>query len=439
MRAYLFLMLLAAGTTYLTVPLVRALALRVGAMTPVRARDVHATPTPRLGGVAMFVGVAVAFVVASQMRFLEGIFSSSSGPWGVLAAAGVVCALGVADDIWDLDALTKLAGQVLAAGLMAWQGVQLATLPVGGITVGSPRLFLLLTVLVVVVAINAVNFIDGLDGLAAGAVGIGGAAFFAYTYLLSRNTSPGDYSNLASLTVVVLVGVCAGFLPHNVNPARIFMGDSGAMLLGLMLAASAVAVTTEADPSVISTVERVPIFVPVLLPFAVMVLPLLDLVWAVARRTLRGESPFSADRGHLHHRMLDLGHTHRQAVWVLWAWSAVVAFGMVSLALVRPVAVAASVWAVLAVLVAVATVGPRARRGGRAGGRGAGGAGASGRPRRRERARGRRRRTDGGDEAAAGATRGVEPPVVAITPAPARAVPAPEDTARARRGVPRAG
>ena len=388
MRAYLLLLLLAAGTTYLAVPLVRLLAVRFSALTPVRARDVHDVPTPRLGGVAMLAGITVAFVVASQMRFLEELFDTSPGPWGVLGAAAVVCALGVADDIWDLDALTKLAGQVLAAGLMAWQGVQLVSLPIGGITVGSSRLFLVLTVLVVVVAINAVNFIDGLDGLAAGVVGIGAAAFFVYTYLLSRNASPLDYSNLASLVVVVLLGVCAGFLPHNVNPARIFMGDSGAMLLGLMLAASAVAVTTQVDPASVLKADRVdlvPAFVPVLLPFAVMVLPLLDLVWAVLRRTARGESPFSADRGHLHHRMLDLGHSHRRAVAVLWAWAAVVAFGTVSLAVVDAW-VAISVAGTAAVATALATVGPRARRRGRrgpgrggrhGGGRGGGTGGAS--------------------------------------------------------------
>lgn len=367
MRAYLFLLLVAAGTTYLSVPLVRLLAVRFSALTPVRARDVHTQPTPRLGGVAMLAGITVAFVVASRMRFLEGIFAGTTGPWGVLAAAAVVCALGVADDVWDLDALTKLAGQVLAAGLMAWQGVQLVTLPIGGLVVGSSRLSLVVTVLVVVVAINAVNFIDGLDGLAAGVVGIGAAAFFVYTYILSRNTSPGDYSNLASLVVVVLLGVCAGFLPHNVNPARIFMGDSGAMLLGLMLAASAVAVTTQVDPASVykaDKVDLVPAFVPVLLPFAVMVLPLLDLVWAVLRRTARGESPFSADRGHLHHRMLDLGHSHRRAVGVLWAWAAVVAFGMVSLAVV-PTWIALSVTGAAAVATALATIGPRARQRGR--------------------------------------------------------------------------
>lgn len=360
MRAYLFIMLVAAATTYLCTPLARRVAQRASAMTAVRDRDVHSVPTPRLGGTAMFAGVAVAFLVASRMPFLEGVFEGS-GPWGVLAAAGVVCLLGVADDVWELDALTKLAGQVLAAGLMAWQGVQLVTLPIGGLTVGSSRLALVLTVLAVVVAINAVNFVDGLDGLAAGVIGIGGAAWFVYTYLLTLDTSPDDYSNLASLTVAVLVGVCLGFLPHNVNPARIFMGDSGSMLIGLMLAASAVAVTGQVDPAVVSRADLVPAFFPLLLPFAVLTLPLLDLVLAVVRRLAAGQSPFAADRQHLHHRLLDLGHSHRHAVWVLWLWTAVVAFGALSLAFVE-VPVALPWWAAALVLTALATVGPRRQR-----------------------------------------------------------------------------
>ncbi len=359
MRAYLFLVLVAAGTTYLSTPVVRRIAQRSAAMTPVRDRDVHSVPTPRLGGAAMFAGVAVALLLASRMPFLSGVFASS-GPWAVLAAAAVVCLLGIADDLWDLDALTKLAGQVLAAGLMAWQGVQLVALPIGGITVGSSRLFLLLTVLAVVVTINAVNFIDGLDGLAAGVIGIGGAAWFVYTYRLTRDTSPEDYSNLASLIAAVLVGVCLGFLPHNAHPARIFMGDSGAMLIGLMLAASAVAVTGQVDPTVVSRAQLVPAFLPVLLPLVVLLLPLLDLLLAVVRRLAAGQSPFTADRRHLHHRMLDLGHSHGRAVWVLWSWTAVLAFGAVSLVFLD-LAVGLSVWAAALVLTALATVGPRRR------------------------------------------------------------------------------
>jgi len=366
-RAYLFLMLLAAGTTYLATPLARRFAERVSAMTPVRDRDVHSVPTPRLGGLAMLAGVVVAFVVASRMPFLADLFSESQGPWAVLGGAAIVSLLGVADDVWGLDAMTKLAGQVLAAGLMAWQGVQLVSLPVGlpdaGVVVGSSGLFLLITVLAVVVAINAVNFIDGLDGLAAGVTGIGGAAFFVYTYLLTRDASPDDYSNLASLTVVVLVGVCAGFLPHNAHPARIFMGDSGSMLIGLLLASSAIAVTGQVDPAVVSRADLVPAFLPLLLPVAVLLLPLTDLLLAVLRRVGAGQSPFAADKLHLHHRLLALGHTHRRAVWVLYLWTAVVAFGTVSTAFLPP-AWGLPLWGLALVVTALLTVGPasRARR-----------------------------------------------------------------------------
>ena len=368
MRAYLFLMLLAAGTTYLATPLARRFAERARAMTPVRDRDVHSVPTPRLGGLAMLAGVVVAFVVASQMPFLADLFHQSQGPWAVLGGAAIVSLLGLADDVWGLDAMTKLAGQVLAAGLMAWQGVQLVSLPVGlpgaGVVVGSSSMFLLITVLAVVVAINAVNFIDGLDGLAAGVTGIGGAAFFVYTYLLTRDASPDDYSNLASLTVVVLVGVCAGFLPHNAHPARIFMGDSGSMLIGLLLASSAIAVTSTVDPAVVSRADLVPAFLPLLLPVAVLLLPLTDLVLAVLRRVGAGQSPFAADKLHLHHRLLALGHTHRRAVWVLYLWTAVVAFGAVSTAFLPP-AWGLPLWGMALVVTALLTVGPasRARRG----------------------------------------------------------------------------
>ncbi len=361
MRAYLFVLLVAAGVTYLSTPLARRGAERLRAMTPVRDRDVHSVPTPRLGGVAMLVGFAAALAVASRMPFLEGVFAQSRGPLAILVAATMVCMLGVADDIWGLDALTKLAGQSLAAGVLAWQGVQLTSLPVGGVTVGSSGLFLVLTVLAVVVTINAVNFVDGLDGLAAGVMAIGGTAFFVYTYLLSRNASPDDYSNLASLVVAGLVGCCLGFLPHNVNPARIFMGDSGAMLLGLLLASSAIAVTGQVDPTVVSRAQVVPAFLPVLLPFAVLLIPLTDLLLAVVRRVGAGRSPFTADRHHLHHRLLDLGHSHAHAVLLLYLWTAVAAFGTVSLAFVH-VSTALLFGAGVLVLAAALTLVPSRRR-----------------------------------------------------------------------------
>lgn len=362
MRVYLFLTLVAAAVTYLVTPLARWLAARTRAMTPVRERDVHLVPTPRLGGLAMLAGLVVSFLVASQVPFLADVFDESRGPWAILAGATLVCALGVLDDIWGLDALTKLAGQVLAAGVLAWQGVQLVTLPLAGVTVGSGRLFLLLTVLAVVLAINAVNFIDGLDGLAAGVMAIGGSAFFVYTYRLTQDASPDDYSNLASLVVAALVGCCLGFLPHNLHPARIFMGDSGAMLLGLLLASSAITVTGQVDPTVVSDARLVPAFLPVLLPIAVLLLPLTDLVLAVIRRVTRGQSPFTADRHHLHHRLLDLGHTHARAVGIMYLWTAVASFGAVSLVFV-PLRTALLLWAAALVVSVVLTLGPlRGRR-----------------------------------------------------------------------------
>lgn len=331
MRVYLLVMLIAAVVTFLTTPLARWIALRTGAMTAVRSRDVHLTPTPRLGGVAMFFGLAVALLFASQMPFLENVFAANRQAWAILTSAGIVCLLGVADDIWDLDWITKLVGQVLAAGFMAWQGVQLITVPIAGLTIGSSRLSLFATIFVVVVAMNAVNFVDGLDGLAAGVIAIGGTAFFLYSYLLTQDSSPTDYSDLATLIVVALVGVCIGFLPHNFNPARIFMGDSGSMLIGLTIAASAIVVTGNIDPERLSEGQAVPAFLPILLPFAVLILPLLDMVLAVIRRVLAGKSPFHPDRMHLHHRLLALGHTHRRAVVIMYLWTVVFAFGAAAL------------------------------------------------------------------------------------------------------------
>src|SRR5690606_17280548 len=131
-RVYLFLLLLSAAVTFLTTPAVRLLARRAGAMTAVRARDMHDEVTPRLDGVAMLAGVVAAMLVASRVPFLSRLFADSSQPWAILTAAAVVCLLGAADDKWDLDWVTKLAGQVLAAFLLAWQGVQLVSLPIDG-------------------------------------------------------------------------------------------------------------------------------------------------------------------------------------------------------------------------------------------------------------------------------------------------------------------
>lgn len=362
MRAYLLLMLIAAAVTFLATPAARWAAQRTGAITAVRARDVHSVPTPRLGGLAMLLGLVVAVVLASQMPFLDGIFADSHQAWAIVGGAAIVCLLGWADDVWDLDWMTKLAGQVLAAGFMAMQGVQLISVPIAGRTITSSHLSLAVTVLVVVVAMNAVNFVDGLDGLAAGIIAIGGSAFFLYCYGLIQKTSQSDYASLATMTTAVLVGICVGFLPHNFFPSRIFMGDSGSMVLGLVLAAAAITITGRIDPATVSGAQALPAFLPILLPLAVLLLPLLDMVMAVVRRLLAGKSPFHPDRLHLHHRMLALGHSHRRAVLILYVWTAVFAFGAAGL-VVWPWRQVALGLAVAVVVAVVLTLGPLRHRG----------------------------------------------------------------------------
>ena len=353
MKVYLLLMLVAAAVTYLSVPIVRHVALVSNALTPVRARDVHTTPIPRLGGVAMFLGFATAVTVASRVPYLSNVIDRSA--WAVVLGAGLVCLLGIVDDLWELDWMTKLVGQILAAGIMAWQGVQLITFPVWGLTIGSSRLSLFSTILVVLTVINAVNWMDGLDGLAAGVIGIGAVAFFAYVYALTRWTSPESYTSLAATIVAALIGICAGFLPHNFHPATIFMGDSGSMQLGLISAAGTIIVTGQIDPGSFGGTSAIPVFLPILLPLMVLLLPVADMIRLIVRRTMSGHSPFHADRMHMHHRLLAAGHSHRRAVLVMYIWAAVAAFSCAGLAFlpVRVVAVGAAVAVVAAVAVTV--------------------------------------------------------------------------------------
>lgn len=331
MKTYVLVGLIAAAFVYLATPLARHLALQFGAITPPRDRDVHVDPIPRMGGVALYAGVALALLLATQIPFLADVFAENRAIWGVLAGGAIVVAVGVADDVWDLDWMTKFAGQILGAGVMAWLGVQFYSVPLFGVTVVSGRLSFVLTLVLTVALMNAVNFIDGLDGLAAGVIAIGGSCFFTYTYLLAVGTGASSYANAASLLIVALVGACLGFLPHNVYPARIFMGDSGSMFLGFVFAAAAITVTGQIDQAAVSTTQSFPVFLPLLLPLAVVAVPIMDLVMALFRRAFTGKSPFAADRKHLHHRMLDLGHSHPGAVRVIWLWAAVISVGTASL------------------------------------------------------------------------------------------------------------
>ena len=335
MREYLLTLLVAAGATYLLVALTGKIAYVVGAVPPTRDRDVHRAPVPRLGGLAMLGGLLCAMLVASYLpRMSERVFEQSNDAQALVTDAAVICLVGVADDIWGLSALAKFAGQLLAGGLLVVQGVQLFWLPTpsGGTLALDQTQGAILTVLLVVATANAVNFVDGLDGLAAGVVGIGAAAFFSYAYLLAVE---GGFSRLttSALVMAVLCGMCVGFLPHNVHPARNFMGDSGSMLIGLLLAAGSISLTGS-FPTTPESATFLLALLPLLLPLAVIALPFTDLLMAVFRRTRAGRSVFAPDKQHLHHRLLEIGHSHGRAVFLMWVWAALVSFGLVVIALV---------------------------------------------------------------------------------------------------------
>jgi UDP-GlcNAc:undecaprenyl-phosphate GlcNAc-1-phosphate transferase len=379
-REYILTLFVAAAVTYLLTPLTRRVAVAVGAVHAARDRDVHVVPTPLLGGLAMYGGLAAGLLVAAQLAHLRTVLTGSKMADGLLLAGGLVVAMGFIDDRWGMGAVSKLAGQVAAAGILVWSGAVVAWLPLpgGGVLALTSKEGVALSILVFVVTINAINFIDGLDGLAAGIAGIAAMAFFAYSYTLTKTVGVSELS-VPALASAVLAGVCLGFLPHNFYPARIFMGDTGAMLLGLVLAYGPISSTTWLDPHVLTsygttnTLNRFPTLLPLLLPAAIFVIPYADLLLAVVRRYKAGMSPFAADKKHLHHRLLDIGHSHRTSVLIMYLWAALFAGTVVSLSIVRlPLIVfAGATLAALAGLLIVSmprlrvVVPMRARRGGR--------------------------------------------------------------------------
>lgn len=354
MREYVLVGLVTVAVTYLLTPLSRRLGLLLRAMTALRERDVHAEPVPRLGGLAMYGGLLAGSLMATEMPHLNSVFEDATWLW-LLFGAGLICFLGAIDDRWGVDALTKLAGQVAVGGILALGGVQLLWLPLpSGPALGlSQEQGVILTVLLVVVTINAVNFVDGLDGLAAGIVGIAASAFFLYSYTLAvvegfeRQTPP-------ALLTAILAGMCVGFLPHNFHNARVFMGDSGSMLIGLLLAASTITTTGQLDYGAVSPTALFPAILPLLLPIAVLAVPFVDLLLAVVRRTRAGRSPFAPDKQHLHHRLLEIGHSHSRAVLIMYFWAALLAFAAVAVSTIgvpRLVLSAAASFAIVALVV----------------------------------------------------------------------------------------
>ncbi|WP_330307326.1 MULTISPECIES: MraY family glycosyltransferase [unclassified Streptomyces] len=361
MREYLLTLCITAAVTYLLTGPVRKFAIVAGAMPEIRARDVHREPTPRLGGIAMFFGLCAGLLVADHLKNLNAVFSNSNEPRALLSGAALIWLIGVLDDKFEIDALIKLGGQMIAAGVMVMQGLTILWLPIPGVGLVALTQWqgTLLTVALVVITINAVNFVDGLDGLAAGMVCIAAAASFLYAYRIWYSYGI-EAAAPATLFAAVLMGMCLGFLPHNMHPARIFMGDSGSMLIGLVLSAGAISITGQVDPDAMNlfsgsernTVHQmVPVYIPLLLPLTIIAVPAADLVLAIVRRTWRGQSPFAADRGHLHHRLLEVGHSHSRAVLIMYFWCATIAFGALAYSVNS-----GAMWSVL-VIVALSAVG----------------------------------------------------------------------------------
>ena len=331
MKVYLLLFFVALATTLLLTPVVRRVALGLNVLTPLRERDVHAVPIPRLGGLALTGGMLVALLLGHAIPYLRPAYEGSGALWATAVGAVAICLLGAIDDVWELDWLAKLSGQFLVAGAMAFGGVQLISIPLFGVTIGSSRLSILVSTLFLVAIMNAVNFIDGLDGLAAGLIGIGSLSFFAYSYMLTRLTGASSYATSAAVVTIALAGVCLGFLWYNFHPASIFMGDSGAMVLGLVLGAAAIIVTGQVNPLLLTDRSTIATWIPLLLPLAVLVIPLGDLLITPLLRIFHGVSPVSPTRTHLHDRLLMSGHSHMGVVLILYGWTALACVVSVSL------------------------------------------------------------------------------------------------------------
>ncbi len=331
---YVAVGLAAALVTFVATFPVRRLSARVGFVAEPDERRVHSRATPYGGGVAMFVAVLAAMMLASVLPAFRPVFAGSSEPLGIVLGATAIFAVGLIDDVRDMSAPAKVAGQVLSASILALMGVTMFQfkIPLAGLLVLSPQVTPLLTALWVIVITNAVNLIDGLDGLAAGIVAIASAALAVYGLrLVHSGALPPD--NLGPLVAVIACGACLGFLPHNVHPAKVFMGDAGALLLGLLMAAATMVIGGRTTDVVSG--QTYFFFAPLFIPLFILGVPIADMAFAFVRRTARRQGFHTPDKGHVHHRLLRLGHGHRRTVVILWAWTAVLS-GFVLYPLFRP-------------------------------------------------------------------------------------------------------
>ena len=368
MSSYLLLLLVAAAVTYVLTPLVRRGAIRFGAVRQVRDRDVHVVPIPLLGGVAMYGGLVAGLWVAGNVGPLRDVLAGSRMVISLLLAGGLIVIIGIVDDRWGLNPISKAAGQAAAGAILVFRGAQLSWLPEPGrgTLIFTPNQGAALTILLVVATINAVNFVDGLDGLAAGIVCIAAVAFFIYYFALVHALKISGEAGPALAAAALLAGICLGFLPHNFQPARIFMGDTGSMLLGLLLAYVPISSISALDPSSLldyrgGAINRFPEVLPLLVPAAIMVVPYADLVLAVIRRTRAGKSPFAPDRLHLQHRLLAIGHSHRSSVLIMYLWAGLFSGTVVWLSIARTQAFIFAVTTLGAVLLLLLMTMPRLR------------------------------------------------------------------------------
>ena len=320
MLANLAVFAVAFAVTAALTPVVRRVAIRAGAVVAPDERRVHTRATATLGGAAMFLGFLAAMAVAWRSGRFDAVFDASTDPLGVVIAAAIIFVVGVIDDFRDVSAPAKLAGMVLAGSVLSVAGVTILyfRVPFADLVVLSPDLSALLTVIWVVGMANAVNLIDGLDGLAAGLVAIAAGAFFLYGERLN-DVGVLEPGNLGPLLALITAGVCLGFLPHNFHPARIFMGDGGALLLGLLMAASTISVGGSSSEQFSGQVYF--FFAPLFIPLFILGVPILDTAFAIVRRATRRAGVAEADKEHLHHRLMRLGHGQRRSVLILWAWT----------------------------------------------------------------------------------------------------------------------
>ncbi len=333
MIAYIWVFLACAGTTFVMTPIVRRLAVRYGAIYQPNDRTVHAVATPTMGGIAMFVGFLVGLGVSRVLPFFSEMNHGSAEPLAALVTCTAMMGLGVIDDKRGVSALAKLTAQVFIGGLLVLLGVQVLYFwfgPSSGFVLVSSDLAVPLTILWLALVVNAVNLVDGLDGLAAGMVAIAASAFFIY--MVRTDSLFGDASSAALLSAIT-VGICVGFLPWNFHPARIFMGDSGAMLLGMLVTIATISGVAR-NPYPPSGGDLAAVVGTVMVPLLVLAIPFLDVLLAVVRRTWRGKGIGQADKEHIHHRLLDIGHSHRSAVLLMYLWSGLISASALAIGLI---------------------------------------------------------------------------------------------------------